>query len=139
MQQTKTYKLNLMETSDTFSPDPLNQNTQMIEDALSAETAQRAADTAALDSRVTTLEAHKVAVGTYIGNGAASGQVINLGFSPRVVFVQQNNSAAAIATKLCTYNDTIIITENGFRAAPSTASGYNMNFQNIPYYYCAIL
>ena len=87
MQQTKTYKLNLMETSDTFSPDPLNQNTQMIEDALSAETVRRTAGDTALDSRVTVLEGHKVAVGSYTGAGEL--QTIQLGFRPRAVIIQQ--------------------------------------------------
>ena len=35
MQQTTTYKLNLIETDDVFSPEPLNQNTQKVEAALS--------------------------------------------------------------------------------------------------------
>jgi len=41
MQQTKTYKLNLIETSDTFSPDPLNENTEKLEAEVSAEAAAR--------------------------------------------------------------------------------------------------
>ena len=94
MQQTETYKLNLIETSDTFSPDPLNQNTQKIEEVMSAETAQRAAETAALDNRVTALELHKVAVGTYTGNATTTSktQTISLGFAPRVVLVQRPNA-----------------------------------------------
>ena len=43
MQQTKNYKLNLIETSDTFSPAPLNENAEKTEAALAA---LHAADTA---------------------------------------------------------------------------------------------
>lgn len=52
MQQTTKYKLNLIETSDPFSPAPLNENAQKLEGALSAETAARtAADTAEAQAR----------------------------------------------------------------------------------------
>ena len=40
MRQTETYKLNLIETSDTFSPQPINENVQTIEAALSAVAAE---------------------------------------------------------------------------------------------------
>lgn len=43
MQQTTTYKLNLIETDDVFSPEPLNQNTQKVE-AVLADAAQALAD-----------------------------------------------------------------------------------------------
>ena len=139
MQQTKTYKLNLMETSDTFSPDPLNQNTQMIEKVMSAETAQRAEADAALDSRVTTLEAHKVAVGIYTGNGVASGQEINLGFYPRAVFVQRDDTGAILVTRAHPYYSTVIVlTENGFRAAIDLIGNRGMNGSGGTYLYCAI-
>lgn len=95
MQQTAKYKLNLIEKSDTFSPDPLNQNTQKVENALSAATAHadagdkaEAAARAALAQRVTALEAHKMVVGTYTGNGSTTdGQTINLGFTPAAVLL----------------------------------------------------
>ena len=83
MQQTETYKLNLIETSDTFSPDPLNQNTQKIEEVMSAETAQRAAGDEALSSRVTALELHKIAYGTYTGNN--TNRTFQVGFTPQAV------------------------------------------------------
>ena len=35
MQQTETYKLNLIETSDPFSPQALNENTQKLEEVVS--------------------------------------------------------------------------------------------------------
>ena len=64
MQQTKTYKLNLIETSDTFSPDPLNENTEKLEAEVSAEAAARQSSDAALEARVTVLEARRFVAGT---------------------------------------------------------------------------
>ena len=50
MQQTTTYKLNLIETDDVFSPEPLNQNTQKVEAALSDAAAALAAESRARQS-----------------------------------------------------------------------------------------
>ena len=50
MQQTTTYKLNLIETDDVFSPEPLNQNTRKVEAALSDAAAALASETTARQS-----------------------------------------------------------------------------------------
>ena len=151
MQQTETYQLNLIETSDTFSPAPLNENAQKLEAALTAarteaaagiaagdaaeaqarvnadaaeaqarvnadaaeaqtrasadaaEAQTRAAADAALGQRVTALELHKFAAGTYVGNGQKNGdaQFISLGFTPAVV-ITDNMSSYHPRTCLCT-------------------------------------
>ena len=114
MQQTNTYKLNLIEKNDPFSPDPLNENAQKVEAALdtkadSTETGQYFASLAgqisALESgkanaaetsqylsslavRISTLETHRIAVGTYIGDGAE--RIIDVGFTPPIVFLHRN-------------------------------------------------
>ena len=84
MQQTETYKLNLIETSDTFSPAPLNENAQKLEAAIAAgdaaEAAARAAAVAALDQRVSVLELHKCVVGYHVGSGT-----VDLGFTPAAI------------------------------------------------------
>ena len=148
MQQTPTYKLNLIETSDLFSPNPLNENAQKLEAALAAKAdaaqsaaahtalsdsiaaegsarksadttlqnninavntaltnslaaansaitaetaARKSADTAldkragALESRATALEAHRIAIGSYTGDGKA--KTLNLGFTPLFAIV----------------------------------------------------
>lgn len=87
MQQTEKYKLNLIEPDDPFLPDGLNQSAQKIENVLAGEAAARAAGDAALDQRVTVLEGHRMAYGTYTGNGAAS-QFIPLPFTPTALFIQ---------------------------------------------------
>lgn len=122
MQQTETYKLNLIEKTDTFSPDALNENARKVENALSAATAHtdagdraeasaRASADAALAQRVTALEAHKMVVGTYTGNGSTTdGQTINLGFTPAAVL-------------LCNYNtqNFHMLTEENYVAGSSTS------------------
>ena len=52
MQQTTTYKLNLIEMDDVFSPEPLNQNARKVETALADGAAALAAETAARKSAV---------------------------------------------------------------------------------------
>lgn len=87
MQQTETYKLNLIDKNDAFSPDPLNDNTRKLETQLNAVRAETAGADSALSNRVTALETHKIAVGTYIGSSAA--QTIELGFRPKFVIIQE--------------------------------------------------
>lgn len=85
MQHTETYNLNLIETSDTFSPDPLNQNAQALEDALSDETDAREAGVADLDARLKVFEAKHVKVGMYKPLSSSVPLTIYLGFTPKVV------------------------------------------------------
>lgn len=132
MQQTQTYKLNLIETSDTFSPAPLNENAQKVEAQFSAEAAARAAETAALDQRVTVLEAKKIVAGTYTGDGVITGQTINLGFTPRVVYVQANGGLSWLS-----------VTGFGYGSVQVKGGGFltsgEFNSTNVPYPYFAIL
>ena len=102
MQQTETYQLNLIETSDTFSPAPLNENTQKLESQLRAvgaalDTKAAADDHADLDARVTALEAHKVVAGTYTGNGTTA--TIHLGFTPIFVIAEPFNNFPRMAIR----------------------------------------
>ena len=79
MQQTDKYKLNKPGIDDPLAIAPLNENMDKLEAAITAETA-------ALDSRVTVLEAKYFVSGTFIGDGQSS-QFINLGFTPKAVLV----------------------------------------------------
>lgn len=96
MQQTDKYKLNLIEASDTFSPDPLNENARRLEEAIAAEAAAqdqaRAADIAALDQRLQVFEAHKLVIGRAISDST----FMYLGFKPKVLVVQGANNAHVI-------------------------------------------
>ena len=64
MQQTEKYKLNLIEPSDPFLPEGLNQNAQKIENAM-------AAHEELVDDQITALAARRYLVGTFEGNGSA--------------------------------------------------------------------
>lgn len=92
MQHTDKYQLNLIETSDTFSPEALNENAQKLEQAISAEAAAqdqaRAADIAALDQRLQVFEAHRLVIG-----GAKEGEKVYLDFTPKVLYVAGFNGA----------------------------------------------
>lgn len=136
MQQTQTYKLNLIETSDTFSPAPLNENMEKVEAQFSAEAAARQSGDAALSQRVTVLEGRKIVAGTYTGDGINEGQFINLGFTPIAVFVQCTVGAwlgvAAIPKR------PVAIKSGGFTASAG-GGGLEMNGNGVVYGFLAIL
>ena len=122
MQQTQTYKLNLIETSDTFSPAPLNENMEKVEAGISAEAAARAAETAALDARVTVLEGHKIATGTYSGNapsGNSIWQSIPLGFTPIFVYIQTIGGSVPVSVVSGGRHNYLLIEEGGFKVQNS--------------------
>lgn len=131
MQQTETYQLNLIETSDNFSPVPLNENMDKVE----AKFAALDGADEALDSRVTVLEAHRIAIGTYKGNGSTS-QTIQLGFTPLAVLVMGENSNPEMATGVFPCRSTTMtIQEGGFTV---TNNNTYMNASNRNYTYFAI-
>ena len=153
MQHTDKYKLNLIETSDAFSPDALNENTQKLEAALEEVTAHadagdqaEAAARAALAQRVTALEARRVVVGTYTGNGNTAGQIIDLGFTPAAVLLGKDGNGLYLLTPdnpglypmLPPY---LQIVEGGFRVTYNQTSyadgGWNLGNQK--YYFIALL
>ncbi len=90
MQHTDKYQLNLIETSDPFSPDPLNENAQKLEQAISAEAAAqdqaRAADIAALDQRLQVFEARRLVIGS-----AKEGEKVYLDFTPKALIAKGSN------------------------------------------------
>ena len=150
MQHTDKYKLNLIETSDAFSPDALNENTRKVEDVLAAQAAAEAAarETAdgALDQRLTVLEGRRLVVGTYTGNGDTAGQIIDLGFTPAAVLLGKDGKGLYLLTPdnpglypmLPPY---LQIVEGGFRVTYNQTSyadgGWNLGNQK--YYFIALL
>lgn len=103
MQQTDKYKLNLIENSDTFSPDPLNDNMEKVEAAFQAASDARAAESAArkdadtaLSKRVTALELRKLICGSYTGNGKLEDRMIQLPFTPIAVLICSVDTKIAV-------------------------------------------
>ena len=150
MQHTDKYNLNLIEISDAFSPDALNENTRKVEDVLAAQAAAEAAarETAdgALDQRLTVLEGRRLVVGTYTGNGNTAGQIIDLGFTPAAVLLGKDGNGLYLLTPdnpglypmLPPY---LQIVEGGFRVTYNQTSyadgGWNLGNQK--YYFIALL
>ena len=88
MQQTETYKLNLIESSDPFLPDALNENTQKIEEVVQEKLGE-------MDQRVTVLEAKKFAVGTYKAEMNETLKV-EVGFTPIALYVGQSRKFSTV-------------------------------------------
>lgn len=149
MKQTNYYKLNLIETSDRFSPDPLNENTRLLEQALNtvsagtdaeararaaadtteaqaraaavnSEAQTRAAADSALSSRVAALELHKIAVGSYTGSGTAS-RTIKLSFTPSVVFLGYSGMTT-FAVSGAPQANVLEIVSGGFKASGAASA-----------------
>lgn len=77
MQQTKKYQFNLIEGSDPFSPQPLNENMEKTEAAFAAQQADAAAQFAALP---------RMHLTSYTGDGQAT-RTFTFPFKPSVVFL----------------------------------------------------
>ncbi len=136
MQHTDKYKLNLIETSDAFSPDALNENTRKVEDVLAAQAAAEAAarETAdgALDQRLTVLEGRRLVVGSYTGNGDKNGMHVELGFTPAALLFPHNLGMIYVAPD-CPYSPSPLqialqIEEGGFFAKNDWNSMYTRPF-----------
>lgn len=136
MQHTDKYKLNLIEISDAFSPDALNENTRKVEDVLAAQAAAEAAarETAdgALDQRLTVLEGRRLVVGTYTGNGDKNGMHVELGFTPAALLFPHNLGMIYVAPD-CPYSPSPLqialqIEEGGFFAKNDWNSMYTRPF-----------
>ena len=133
MQQTEKYKLNLIESSDPFLPEGLNQNTQKIEDAMTAHEAAVEARMDATDQRVTVLEAHKFACGTYTGTNHQVTQTVQLPFTPKAVFIRMFSAGSGVnglfvldSNGFTGYDNRGVLVEDGFSVTGELNSGcYN--------------
>lgn len=143
MQQTEKYQFNLIEPSDKFSPDPLNENMEKVEEALAAKT--DAGDHAALERRVVSLEGSHIAAGTYVGvtNSADnSPQFIDLGFTPAMVVASLGSGKTAVLVRsggtwaAGAFAPAMTLTEGGFIVC--NAPNLELNIKNKEYPYIAI-
>lgn len=136
MQQTQNYKLNKPETSDLFTPIPLNENADKLDAAL----ARMDGAAAGLDQRVQVLELRHFTVGTYAGDDTES-RVIDLGFTPQAVFVFRAYSdemplavtgyPAYVRPSSSSHYVAFSIVENGFQTG---WIGYNARNSNYSYF-----
>lgn len=93
MKKTAKYDLNLIELSDTFSPAPINENTEKIATQFDTVRAEAATANTAVDQRLQALESHRFAVGSYSGDNTA--HVFSLGFTPRFVIVNASSGGGS--------------------------------------------
>lgn len=155
MQQTETYKLNLIEKTDTFSPDALNENTRKVEEVLAGEEAARKQKDAylegradGLDQRVTALEVQKIYFGSYVGTGGI--RIIELGFDPLAVIVHHAHAefgvgstgmvvAARFDTPITgnTSNMGVFMVSGGFRVGLYDRNDLDFNRRGEEYNYIA--
>ena len=85
MQHTNQYQFNLIESTDAFSPAPLNENMEKVEAALEAARAEAAAANTLLSSKIT-----RVALGTYTGTGTSGSEAPNsltFEFEPKFLLI----------------------------------------------------
>ena len=148
MQQTQNLKLNLIETDDSLSPAPLNENMDKLEAAITAESETRQTETAALDQRLQVLEIHKAVTGTYQGSYGEVQQTIELGFTPAAVFIACQQKTYTVLALLDSpgYTSTraadITIVPNGFLVGFDLKLGFGggaFNNHNTLYHYIAFV
>ena len=140
MQQTSKYQFKLIEGADDFSPTPLNDNMERVEEELSELN-----DTVA--TLMETVDGHKMAVGSYKGNDGT--RTINVGFTPAVVLVvnqqidgsDNGKVALVIAGKNAfeQYASTTMmsIVDNGFQVHDGTNASLSSSYYT--YIYLALL
>lgn len=115
MQQTTSREFSIIESSDPFLPEALNDNTRKIEAALDAHETQTKAVTDALAARITTMEGHKMVMGTYTGDGV-NNRVIPLPFTPTLVITHSlSYHSTLVATPDCDSNCYVQVVEGGFK------------------------
>ena len=98
MQQTSKYQFNLVDATDDFSPDPLNQNAQKAETLIAGletdltEGLETVADVIAAVNTALGAGGHtcRLAFGSYTGSdqaGSSHPNTLSFGFKPLVVFI----------------------------------------------------
>ena len=140
MQQTEKYQFNLIERDDDFSPDPLNENMEKAEAALTD-----------LSARV------RIVAGTYTGTGEYGADHPNvLEFPdaerpPTVILVgggDSSNPQVLIrgAKRSLLYRENfnnffidLIWTDKGVRWYSKDSAGHQLNSRNTAYYYAALI
>ena len=127
MQQTEKRGFNIIETSDAFSPDALNDNTRKLEAALDAHEE-------AVAVRLAGLEKFHFAYGNYVGSGSGNpGVTVTRGFVPSIVMVQSSSYGTYLLDAATGW---VRFTEDGFRVALNGEG--SINNKGRTYFFCAL-
>lgn len=138
MQQTTSRKFSIIESSDPFLPEALNDNTRKIEAALDAHETQTQAAADALDQRVTVLERPRITWGHYKGDGTV-GRIIPLPFTPKAAFVINDQlhiihmAVEGVSSRL----PRIALAENGIRLNKIDSTSHESNYSGELFLYMA--
>ena len=132
MQQTSKYQFNLVEGSDDFSPAPLNQNMEKVEEELEGIAES-------LATVMESVDGHKIAVGSYRGSGGMKN--VNIGFKPVMVIIV-NQFLQATSNYLCgmavtgeaVKNNVLTITETGFKVVHGANASMNNTLYDYNYF-----
>ena len=150
MTKTENFALNQWNAADPIRREDFNADNAAIDAALNAIKNAAEEDVRSLNETVAaladTVEGHKIAVGTYMGNSGT--QTINVGFKPKIVFVHNAycsagdsyQSGLAITGAPFMGNSSVSglieITNSGFQVVHN--SNWSMNYNIYKYYYFAI-
>ncbi len=129
MQQTGKYQFNLIETSDAFSPDPLNENMEKVEAQFDAVRAEAAAGDEALDARVALLEARHCIVGQYQGDNTPYKDIF-LDFDPKAVLVPSGTAVYAAFKKSQSNSACVVLSDGGFRVKNGSSANFNTGLRD---------
>ena len=143
MQQTNQYQFNLIEPGDSFSPQPLNENMEKVEEAL-----------ANVESsiRETASSCTKLLVGSYSGSdsyGKNAAKKLTADFKPQVVLILRSTAAlhSTYGASLMlirpnasgcvdnNYNVAVTWDENSVSWYSEDSPVYHMNTKGWTYYY----
>ena len=140
MQQTTKYQFKLIEGSDDFSPQPLNDNVEKVEQALTEFEA-------ALETVQDATEVLPYVTGTYTGDGSTTDRTITLGFKPKFVIISgSSRSTSAASEQVLRFgmagptgdSSTLIwITDTGFRVTNNGFKYPDLNVIGCTYTYLA--
>ena len=158
MQQTSKYQFKLIEGTDDFSPTPLNENMEKVEEALNQEAEQREGVAETLAAVVASLgsggQNARIAWGSYVGTGTfgvAAPNSLSFDFYPIIVFVGAYERAnfgswPGVFLRPCSTsrpdigNNTMAVTwtDNGLSWYNTTHQDSQNNSAGYTYYYIAI-
>lgn len=153
MQQTKKYKFNIIENTDTFSPEALNENTEAVEAQLDRVETAHAVDKAALLAAIGSVgQTARVVCGSYVGDGVYDGShpgILTFDFRPVLVLVGNTASEPLILIRGSTrvrnnyYNCSGSVTWEDRSVSWSISSsqsggGPQFDVKDATYYYVAI-
>ena len=104
MQQTTKYQFKLIEGSDDFSPQPLNDNVEKMEEVLTELDTAIVVVQSAMDEVADAFTPTNMpyVTGSYTGDGSTTNRTINLGFKPKLVIITGTSRSSSYEAEALT-------------------------------------